>query len=726
MSEKLHWLLEVFFHVGRYHGIPEWPPSPARVFQALVAGAARGRTLSARRLSALEQLELAPPPVVGAGRTRRGQAVTMYMPNNDLDAEDGDPARVEKIRAKKVFRPELFDAEIPVVYLWTFESLQPEQRDGLADLAEDLYQLGRGIDPAWAKARWLDDAERATYESDYSGVFFRPTEGRHGISMPAPTEGTVASLQRRFAAMEDRLSLEGAGRTAYWAFRQPPKPRLGKVTYNSAPTRCLFDLTPTDKESPSTGFATIGMHTVAAFVEAIRDGARERLVSALPDRQPTIDAHLVGRAAVPVPSQERVRIIPLPSLGHPHVRPAIRRVLVEVPHGIADLSVEDVLWAFSGLEPEPAFACRLVPTTVDGMLKHYGIGKDARSWQTVTAAALPVVRRRIDPARLAHEKRLDVRERSESKTATERGQEEASAVFAVRQAIRHAAIDAHPLAIEVRREPFAAHGARAERFEHAERFSKHRLWHVCIRFDRPVAGPVILGDGRYLGLGLMHPTEAERAPVGLGFHIVGADPLESQAEELARAFRRAMLALAGAHWGKDRIPDVVSGHAQNGGPLNGHSHVRIAVQSTRIALFPPSGWDETRRDFVGLVHALEGMRELRAGHLGVLKLEPVLLNPEEDPLLKPSLTWASASPYLVCRHRKETGAEAVLTKDVLAECRRESLPRPEIEILNIWSTRGRGIEGRLQLRFPRPVVGPILLGRNHHRGGGTFVALEPH
>jgi CRISPR-associated protein Csb2 len=33
------------------------------------------------------------------------------------------------------------------------------------------------------------------------------------------------------------------------------------------------------------------------------------------------------------------------------------------------------------------------------------------------------------------------------------------------------------------------------------------LRHVTLRFDRPVAGPIVLGSMRYFGLGLMWPME---------------------------------------------------------------------------------------------------------------------------------------------------------------------------------------------------------------------------
>jgi CRISPR-associated protein Csb2 len=62
------------------------------------------------------------------------------------------------------------------------------------------------------------------------------------------------------------------------------------------------------------------------------------------------------------------------------------------------------------------------------------------------------------------------------------------------------------LDVVVQREPFQSHGARAEVFAPATRFAKERLWHVAIKFAEPVQGPLVLGDGRFLGLGVLAPT----------------------------------------------------------------------------------------------------------------------------------------------------------------------------------------------------------------------------
>jgi CRISPR-associated protein Csb2 len=145
-------LVSVRFHDGRYHGRPDWPPSPARLFQALVAAAAQGETLTEEDWHAFAWLESLEAPVIAAPPMRAGQGFRNFVPNNDLDAVGGDPGRVDEIRAPKVIRPILFDAETPLSYVWTFG----ETPDALANarrvcaIAEGLYQFGRGVDMAWA------------------------------------------------------------------------------------------------------------------------------------------------------------------------------------------------------------------------------------------------------------------------------------------------------------------------------------------------------------------------------------------------------------------------------------------------------------------------------------------------------------------------------------------------------------------------------------------------
>ena len=122
-------LISVRFHEGRYHGQEDrfygtdgWPPSPARLYQALLAGAVRGAHLAAADESALRWLEHLPPPRIAAPAARCGRPVKLFVPNNDLDSVGGDPARVSEVRVPKAWRPCFFDPDEVLLYLWRFRA----------------------------------------------------------------------------------------------------------------------------------------------------------------------------------------------------------------------------------------------------------------------------------------------------------------------------------------------------------------------------------------------------------------------------------------------------------------------------------------------------------------------------------------------------------------------------------------------------------------------------
>src|SRR5690606_15025179 len=104
------------------------------------------------------------------------------------------------------------------------------------------------------------------------------------------------------------------------------------------------------------------------------------------------------------------------------------------------------------------------------------------------------------------------RRSAEAKGGIERVVETAGARAAVVQALRHASVRAPVARIRLQREPFDAYGAHAEGFgiplgsDKKPRFSKHQLWHVEVGFGVPIEGPLLLGNGRFCGLGLLAPA----------------------------------------------------------------------------------------------------------------------------------------------------------------------------------------------------------------------------
>ena len=730
-------LVSVRFHDGRYHGAGDWPPAPGRLFQALVAGAARGATAPRATLDALEWLERLPPPAIAAPRETRGQPVTLYVPNNDLDARLGAKATptleraAAAIRVPKTNRPILFDASAPTLYLWSVDGDGGEARAAaLREAARGLYRLGRGMDMAWAEAELVDAEEAERRLADQGGVVWRPAAaagsgGERDLLCPRP--GTLESLAARFDGFRGRFRAGGTNRKPVRVFAQPPRALLAKVPYDAPPVSFHFDL----RAGDGSGFAPRPLAEAGALVAEVRDEAAGRLRAAAPELAAGIDRFLVGKGAGDADKASRVRILPIPSVGREHADMAIRRLAVHVPRS-CPLRADDLAWAFGqvawidGNTGEIRAELQRAGSG-DRMFGRYE--RAGRRWRSVTPLALPerAARRRIDPARPA----------GDAKGAPERAAEEARAAAAIVQALRHAGARTRAAEIRVRREPFHPRGERAEAFAGGTRFPARRLWHAEIEFAEPVRGPLALGDGRFLGLGLM--LAEERAPDILAFDILdglaeGADPAE-----VARAARRAAMARFQAAIGpRASLPAYVSGHAGDGGPAGGGAHRHIAVAADlaaprpRVLFIAPwrlwRGGDgapdrETRRVHERLAGALAGMDTLRAGAVGLLALAPAALDEASDPLLAPAREWESATAYRPARHARGLSDAESLAADVRAELRRAGRPKPAaVEILAVRRGPGGGLSGRLRLVFARAEPGPLALGRAAHKGGGLFAA----
>ena len=740
-------LIAVRFHDGRFHGRPEWPPSPARLFQALVAAAAHGATIPQAEREALAWLERLDPPLVVAPPARLGQSFDNFVPNNDLDAKGGDPARVAEIRAPKWIRPHLFEPDARLLYLWPFEGEVAHARV-IADLADRLYQLGRGIDMAWAAAQVLNlDDALAEIGSGTSRVY-RPCKSGAEPTLPCPQPGSLQSLIERYKATGERFAVitepaptkkdPNQTKVVGQTFSQPPKPRFREIAYDSPPVRLLFELRPADANA---NFFAWPLTEVVRLVEIARDGAAKALGDALPDKAACIERVFIGRGATEADKASRIRILPLPSIGHVHAERSIRRLLVEVPPD-CPLSARDIAWAFTAWVPHDRetgelSGWQLVEIEAHPgeryakMPGHYGIGERAGycHWRTVTPAALPerAARRRIDPARI----------REEAKKGSERLAEESRAAAAVCQALRHAGIAKSADALRVQREPFEAKGAHAETFAPGTRFSRHALWHVEIAFAAPLAGPLVIGDGRYLGLGLMAPVQAAPAIHTFASNTaVGTDA----APQLARALRRAVMARVRGALGKEPdegLPLFFSGHEADGSRANHehHAHLFFAVEpgpSGRLLILAPH--IVLRRPLDGkeaahlrtLEMALAGFTSLKAGSAGLLALAPLPELQPGHPLLGPARTWESRTPYCPTRHASRgKDAAAALISDVITECCRRGLPQPGVEIVGCAAgPRGGHVSAHLRLDFAVAVEGPVLLGRDSHMGGGLFVAVR--
>lgn len=727
MSEAL--LISVRFHDGRYHGAADWPPAPARLFQALVAAGPKDKdALEKTSRDALAWLEQLAAPVIAAPVSIEGQPnFKLYVPNNDLDAYGGDIRKIAKVRtATKQIKPRLFDASVPLLYIWRFDGDDTHAKC-VCKIAESLYQLGRGVDMAWATADLLDEAEAENRLAEYQGVIYRPSQNGQGTALGCPEDGSLKSLEDRYKAGAQRFRRVQNGRTVRTEFANAPKPRFRSVTYDSAATHLLFDLRRTTvTDSP---FAPWPLKNASALVQKLRDGAVAKLVQLKRDKpfdEGTINRVLIGRDAKEADKALRVRIVPLPSIGHAQVDRNIRRVLVEVPPD-CPIRADDVAWAFAGLviasrgidvatgeiTAQDYSIEQLVSADDDSQLKYYGIGAEAlssRLWRSVTPLALPTARRRIDPAQV----------KEQAKNGSERQIENRSAIHEVMQALRHAGLRHRVANVRVQREPFEARGERAEVFADGTRFSKHQLWHVEIEFAEVVNGPLLLGNGRYCGLGLLAPVRQVEGV--LAFSIMEGMAADAEPLQLARALRRAVMKRVQNEIGaRKKLPVFFTGHEADGSTARrgGHAHLAFVPDLTRrrLLVIAPhmiehrEPFKDERDHLEVLARALAALSELRAGRAGKLTLERVEINTDADQLFAASEVWTAVMHYTPTRHAKRNGRDS-LHDDVLQEVQRRRLPVP----LAVEQK-----DANVLLQFRVAVPGPVLLGRTLHFGGGLFI-----
>lgn len=324
-----------------------------------------------------------------------------------------------------------------------------------------------------------------------------------------------------------------------------------------------------------------------------------------------------------------------------------------------------------------------------------------RTWRSVTPIALPW------PGRVEANSRVG---------------RQARAAAAVVQAARHTGVRVSPATICVQREPFEGKGEQAEAFSAGTRFTRDRLCHVEITFYEPISGPLVIGDGRFLGLGVMRPVT--RSAGVHAFVIESGLAPSPEPGEITRALRRAVMKRVQERLGPSTtLPAFFSGHEHNGEPARAEQSPHLTFLfdpgrrgPARLLVLAPhvverrAPTQTERQHLQDLDAALVGFGELRAGSAGLLELRSASVDPEEDPLFAPTRTWENATPYQVTRHVKRVGAGQALAVDVRGECIRRGLPEPEVLSSNTRGVAGLGLIGDAQLTFSVAVRGPIVGG----------------
>jgi CRISPR-associated protein Csb2 len=246
MSQTL--ILRVEFLSPVFHGMgdggePEWPPSPLRLFQALVRSACglfHGDEFDAKAAPWLGWLETLSSPVILAGEAMTGLPLRSAVPNNDLDilarawAKGKQPDKTPaNFKALKTVWPSHLTEGTVVNYLWDLEGTPPPPSKDFATLvliASHLFALGWGLDLVAGHAEVVSPSVAA----GLAGKRWHPSvTGRRRLRVPAT--GMLSRLRERHR--KDLAKLEGGGYSPLpplAGFQEQPYQALGEPAPVSA------------------------------------------------------------------------------------------------------------------------------------------------------------------------------------------------------------------------------------------------------------------------------------------------------------------------------------------------------------------------------------------------------------------------------------------------------------------------------------------------------------
>ena len=201
------------FHGRGDDGDPEWPPSPLRLFQALVAASAtRWRENQFREFArpALQWLETIEPSVVVPEASGASYGYRMYVPNNSGDlmtaawARGDVEASMARFRVEKDVRPTHLRGEA-VYFLFPLREDNCPFFKILQAAARSVTHFGWGIDMVAGNAEILTGSQAI----GLPGEVWRPVSDYSGTTLRVPKEGTLDALMEKHQNFLRRLSDNG-------------------------------------------------------------------------------------------------------------------------------------------------------------------------------------------------------------------------------------------------------------------------------------------------------------------------------------------------------------------------------------------------------------------------------------------------------------------------------------------------------------------------------------
>ena len=476
--------LDPLFH-GKGDRDPEWPPSPMRLFEALLAGSKAGKR-SMRWLAKddLRQsflwLERQTPPDIIAPCARPAPAHTLFVPNNDSDELFDRQDRL----TSKIPRPHRMigtDSEgmrqNTLHYVWSIpEQDWPTASDYATALSSEcrhLMALGWGIDQVVGNGTVLTSEDVARLPGERWQPW--PTDVSRMDRLRVPTEGSLQNLDTVYEAFCNQLD---SG-----AYVRPPRvSQFDQVRYvktTNLPRRqyAAFEFQEGIWCKPEASNVVAAMLRSLTCNEQNRNDFRDQFED---DTEVYLAGHVNGGEHTP----PRFSYLPLPTIGHQHADGMIRRLLIAEPYGGGGTRAR---WAARRLGGQVLIdkdgngrgqLLELWRNSSKRMVNRY-VGEH-RIWSTVTPAILPG----FDDGKHVKAEKLFIR------------------------AIQQAGLSTDGITdLTLRKAPFWSRSQHPRNYDRPRYLKNLPAWHAQLEFSEPVQGPLAIGAGRHVGLGTMagHP-----------------------------------------------------------------------------------------------------------------------------------------------------------------------------------------------------------------------------
>lgn len=524
-------LLQPAFH-GRGGGgdsaVPEWPPSPLRLFQAVVAAAAARWNERAQLVTAapaLRWLEQRLPPRILAPVAKPASPYVLSVPNNAMDkvaaawtrgnySNEGD-ANPATHRTMKTIQPMHLignGADHTIHYLWPLSAesaLDSETQRHIKTLtaaARCIVALGWGIDVAIGDASIVTSGQDGAFTTPAGktlcGVRWDPMSVIASVPLGGglriPVAGTLDALAIRHEKFLNRVTTDGF-------VPVPSLTTFGRAEYRRAGDSvarhfAAFILRPAEGNREFASFRPeLAVHVAGMARHAAWQAAKNDLDPNGWRTQEWAEQFVAGHG--PRKSNGRYvderwgrfSYLPLPSIGHAHAGGMIRRVILAEPfEGEASSGGRAARWAAGKLhgmelidEDSGRAVARLESVEPDEMefgtvFRLFAARSSAEArhvWTSITPVILPG----YDDAKPTKRDKL------------------------IRQCLDQAGIDlASIAAIETRPSSWNAAATTSLRAFKRPAYLQHLpACHVRIEFRNPVLGPLSLGAGRHCGLGVL-------------------------------------------------------------------------------------------------------------------------------------------------------------------------------------------------------------------------------